>query len=100
MSAYAGSAAFNLILMAFLVNAAVPPLGAWLPDAYPEATATGAVFVTAFTTKSAVYALIRGFAGTEVWVGWGARVAGSGAGYAVLEHDAGRLLYSALARTL
>ncbi len=52
-----------LILIAFLINAAVPPLGAWLPDAYPEATVTGAVFMTAFTTKTAVYALIRGFPG-------------------------------------
>ena len=92
MSAYAGSAAFNLILMAFLLNAAVPPLGAWLPDAYPEATATGAVFLTAFTTKSAVYALIRGFAGTEMLIWWGAAMAVYGVVYAVLENDARRLL--------
>jgi multicomponent Na+:H+ antiporter subunit D len=92
MSPYAGSAAFTLILIAFLVNAAVPPLGAWLPDAYPEATATGAVFLTAFTTKSAVYALIRGFAGTEILVWWGAAMAVYGVVYAVLENDARRLL--------
>ena len=92
MSPYAGSAAFNLILLAFLLNAAVPPLGAWLPDAYPEATATGAVFLTAFTTKSAVYALIRGFAGTEILVWWGAAMAVYGVVYAVLENDARRLL--------
>jgi multicomponent Na+:H+ antiporter subunit D len=92
MSSYAGSPAFALILIAFLVNAAVPPLGAWLPDAYPEATATGAVFLTAFTTKSAVYALIRGFAGTEILVWWGAGMAVYGVVYAVLENDARRLL--------
>src|SRR5947199_4864206 len=92
MSRYAGSASFNLILLAFLINAAVPPLGAWLPDAYPEAGATGAVFLTAFTTKSAVYALIRGFAGTEILVWWGAVMAVYGVVYAVLEHDARRLL--------
>lgn len=92
MSPYAGSAAFTLILAAFLLNAAVPPLGAWLPDAYPEATATGAVFLTAFTTKSAVYALIRGFAGTEMLVWWGAGMAVYGVVYAVLENDARRLL--------
>jgi multicomponent Na+:H+ antiporter subunit D len=88
----AGSAAFVLILVAFLLNAAVPPLGAWLPDAYPEATATGAVFLTAFTTKSAVYALIRGFAGTEILVWLGAAMAVYGVVYAVLENDARRLL--------
>src|SRR5262249_6672194 len=47
MAPWSGSPAFALILVAFLLNAAVPPLGAWLPDAYPEATVTGAVFLTA-----------------------------------------------------
>jgi multicomponent Na+:H+ antiporter subunit D len=92
MSPYVGGAAANLILVAFLLNAAVPPLGAWLPDAYPEATATGAVFMTAFTTKSAVYTLIRGFAGTEILVWLGAAMAVYGVVYAVLENDARRLL--------
>src|SRR6266850_3874855 len=92
MSPYAGSATFALILIAFLLNATVPPLGAWLPDAYPEASATGAVFLTAFTTKSAVYVLIRGFAGTEILVWWGAAMAVYGVVYAVLENDARRLL--------
>src|SRR3989454_11477320 len=92
LSRDAGSAAFALILIAFLLNAAVPPLGAWLPDAYPEASATGAVFLTAFTTKSAVYALIRGFAGTEILVWWGAAMAVYGGGFAVLEKRARRAL--------
>jgi multicomponent Na+:H+ antiporter subunit D len=92
MTPYAGSAAFVLILIAFLLNAAVPPLGAWLPDAYPEATVTGAVFLTAFTTKSAVYSLIRGYAGTEILMWLGAFMAVYGVVYAVLENDARRLL--------
>jgi multicomponent Na+:H+ antiporter subunit D len=87
-----GSSGWTLILLAFLLNAAVPPLGAWLPDAYPEATVTGAVFMTAFTTKSAVYALIRGFPGTELLVWLGAAMAIYGVVYAVLENDARRLL--------
>jgi multicomponent Na+:H+ antiporter subunit D len=92
MAAYSGSLAWILILLAFLLNAAVPPLGAWLPDAYPEATVTGAVFMTAFTTKSAVYALIRGFPGTELLVWLGAAMAIYGVVYAVLENDGRRLL--------
>jgi multicomponent Na+:H+ antiporter subunit D len=92
LSPYAGTPAFYLILIAFLVNAAVPPFGAWLPDAYPEATVTGAVFLTAFTTKSAVYALVRGFPGTEILVWAGAIMAVYGVVYAVLENDARRLL--------
>jgi multicomponent Na+:H+ antiporter subunit D len=92
MGAISGSLAWWLILIAFLLNAAVPPLGAWLPDAYPKATVTGAVFMTAFTTKSAVYAIIRGFAGTEILVWLGAAMAVYGVVYAVLENDARRLL--------
>src|SRR5436309_2008257 len=46
MGAYSGGMAWAMILVAFILNAAVPPLGAWLADAYPEATATGAVFMT------------------------------------------------------
>ncbi len=89
---FSGGLAWWLILVAFLLNAGVPPLGAWLPDAYPEASATGSVFMTAFTTKSAVYVLIRCFAETEVLVWLGAAMAIYGVVYAVLENDARRLL--------
>jgi multicomponent Na+:H+ antiporter subunit D len=92
MKASSGGMAWAMILAAFLLNAAVPPLGAWLPDAYPEATVTGAVFMTAFTTKSAVYVLLRGYAGTELLVWLGAAMAIYGVVYAVLENDARRLL--------
>lgn len=81
-----------LIFLAFIINAAVPPLGAWLPDAYPEATVTGAVFLTAFTTKSAIYVLIRGFPGVELLMWLGAIMALYGVVYAVLENDIRRLL--------
>jgi multicomponent Na+:H+ antiporter subunit D len=92
MAPFAGGPAFYCILIGFILNAAVPPLGAWLADAYPEATVTGAVFMTAFTTKSAVYVLIRAFPGTELLVWLGAVMAIYGVVYAVLENDARRLL--------
>ena len=81
-----------LILLAFVINAAVPPFHAWLSDAYPEATVTGAVFLTAFTTKSAIYVLIRGFPGLETLVWSGAIMAVYGVVFAVLENDIRRLL--------
>jgi multicomponent Na+:H+ antiporter subunit D len=84
--------ACSLILIAFLINAAVPPFHAWLADAYPEATVTGAVFLTAFTTKSAVYVLIRGFPGLELLAWLGAIMAIYGVVFAVLENDIRRLL--------
>src|SRR5260370_11741245 len=92
MGSSPGGVAWAVFFPLFLHNAAVPPLGAWLPDAYPEATVTCAVFMTAFTTKSAVYVLIRGYAGTELLVWLGAALAIYGAVYAVLENDARRLL--------
>ncbi|MGO4622910.1 Na(+)/H(+) antiporter subunit D [Ensifer sp. 2YAB10] len=81
-----------LILVGFLLNAAVPPLNAWLTDAYPEATVTGAVFMSAFTTKTAVYVLARAFPGTELLVWLGTVMALYGVIYAVLENDCRRLL--------
>ncbi len=81
-----------LILAGFLLNAAVPPLNAWLTDAYPEATVTGAVFMSAFTTKTAVYVLARAFPGTELLVWLGTAMALYGVIYAVLENDCRRLL--------
>jgi multicomponent Na+:H+ antiporter subunit D len=67
-------------------------LHAWLADAYPEATVTGAVFMSAFTTKTAVYALARGFWGWEILVPAGVIMALYGVVYAVLSDDIRRLL--------
>ncbi|HEV2394867.1 MAG TPA: Na(+)/H(+) antiporter subunit D [Verrucomicrobiae bacterium] len=84
--------AIYLIMIGFILNAAVPPLHAWLPDAYGEATFNGAVFMCAFTTKTAVYALCRGFAGMGILVPLGVIMALYGVVYAVLENDSRRLL--------
>jgi multicomponent Na+:H+ antiporter subunit D len=81
-----------LILFGFCLNAAVPPLHAWLSDAYPEGTVTGSVFLSAFTTKIAVYALARGFAGFEPLIWVGTIMAIYGVVFAVLENDIRRLL--------
>ncbi|MGH8667680.1 MAG: Na(+)/H(+) antiporter subunit D [Burkholderiales bacterium] len=97
-----GSTAFNameldtvvqgLILAAFLVNAGAWPLSAWLPDAYPEASWSGMVFLSAFTTKTAVYVLLRGFPGTELLVYVGLAMVFYGIVYALLENDMRRIL--------
>jgi multicomponent Na+:H+ antiporter subunit D len=87
-----GGAAAWLILLGFAVNAAIPPLGPWLPDSYPRATVTGAVFCSALTTKTAVYVLIRGFYGWEILVPAGVIMALYGVVYAVLANDVRELL--------
>ena len=83
---------YGLILMAVAVNAAIPPFHAWLADAYPEASITGTVFLSAFTTKTAVYVLIRVFPGSDLLVWVGVVMAIYGVVYAVLENDIRRLL--------
>ena len=81
-----------LIFIAFGIKCAFPLLHNWLTDAYPEATPTGTVFLSAFTTKVAVYALARGFAGTELLVYIGAVMTCFPIFYAVIENDLRRVL--------
>ena len=81
-----------LIMWGFLLNAAAPPLHGWLPDAYGEASVTGAVFLCAFTTKTAVYTLVRSLAGLDILIFIGAFMAVYGIIYALLENDSRRLL--------
>ena len=81
-----------LIFFGIAVNAAIPPLHPWLQDAYPEATVTGAVFLSAFTTKSAVYVMARIFPGAELLIWLGAIMTAIPIFYAVLENDIRRVL--------
>lgn len=82
----------KLILLAFGIKAAFPLLHNWLQDAYPEATATGTVFLSAFTTKLAIYSLARGFAGTEELIYIGCAMTLFPIVFAVIENDLRRVL--------
>ena len=81
-----------LILLGIAVSAAIPPLHAWIADSYPEATAAGSVFLSAFTTKAAVYVLARVFPGAELLLIAGTVMALYGVVFAVLENDIRRIL--------
>jgi len=87
-----GGAAYWLILLGVSINAAVIPFNAWLTDAYPEGTIGGTVFLGAFTTKVAIYCLMRIFPGTELLIWIGVMMAIYGVVYALLENDIRRLL--------
>lgn len=87
-----GSLAGWLIFLAFGIKCAFPLLHNWLTDAYPEATPTGTIFLSAFTTKVAVYALARGYPGTELLVYIGAIMTCFPIFYAVIENDLRRVL--------
>ena len=82
----------TIILLAFGIKCAFPLLHNWLQDAYPEASVTGTVFLSAFTTKLAVYALARGYAGTEMLIWIGAAMTAFPIFYAVIENDLRRVL--------
>ncbi len=81
-----------LFFIAFGIKSAFPLVHNWLTDAYPEATVSGTVFLSSFTTKVAVYALARSFAGTELLIYIGAVMAFFPIYYAVIENDLRRVL--------
>ncbi|MCB1675643.1 MAG: Na(+)/H(+) antiporter subunit D [Halioglobus sp.] len=81
-----------MVLIGILINAAAPPVSAWLADAYPESSPTGSVFLSAFTTKTAVLTLILLFPGEPVLIGVGLYMVMYGIIYALLENDARRIL--------
>ncbi|MEM7610400.1 MAG: Na(+)/H(+) antiporter subunit D [Pseudomonadota bacterium] len=81
-----------MMLIGILINAAAPPVSAWLADSYPTSSATGSVFLSAFTTKTAVLALILLFPGESVLIGVGLFMVIYGIIYALLENDIRRIL--------
>jgi len=81
-----------MVLIGILINAAAPPVSAWLADSYPESSPTGSVFLSAFTTKTAVLALILLFPGEPVLIWIGLFMVMYGIIYALLENDARRIL--------
>jgi len=86
------SAGVVLIFVAFGIKSAFPFLHNWLQDSYPNGTVTGTVFLSAFTTKLAIYALARGFPGTEILVPIGCIMTLFPVFYAVIENDLRRVL--------
>ncbi len=94
------SAAGWLLLIGFGIKACFPLLHMWMPDAYPKATAFGAVVLSAFTTKMAIYALARGFPGEELLIYVGAVMAVFPIFFAIVENDLRRTLAYALINQL
>ena len=81
-----------LLLAGFGIKAAFPMVHNWLQDAYPKASETGSVVLSAFTTKLAVYALARYFAGLDALIWIGAIMAVFPVFFAVIENDLRKVL--------
>ncbi|MCA9148108.1 MAG: hypothetical protein KDA92_02350 [Planctomycetales bacterium] len=90
----------RLILIAFAIKAGFPLLNTWLLDAYPAASPAGTVVLSAFTTKLAIYALLRGFAGWEPLIAVGCVMAIVPLIQALIEDDARRTLVYCLINQL
>ena len=82
----------KLMLIAFGIKAGFPLLHNWIQDAYPRSSVTGTVILSVFTTKLAIYALMRGFAGTEILIYIGAVMTVFPVFFAVLENDLRKVL--------
>ena len=85
---YLGS---NLMLLGFIINSATTPFHSWLSDSYSEATPSGSIYMTAFTTKTAIFCLIMTFSGVPLLMWMGAIQAVFALFLAVLENDGRRL---------
>lgn len=83
---------FLFMLAGIGLNAAIVPLHTWVPDAYPSAGTAATVVMSIFTTKVAVYILVRTFAGSGILVLLGAAMAIYGALFALFQSDIRRVL--------
>ena len=81
-----------LILLAFGIKAGFPLLHNWIQDSYPKSSVTGTVILSVFTTKVAIYALMRGYAGTEILIYIGGVMTVFPVFFAVLENDLRKVL--------
>lgn len=86
------SGASWLIFLAFGIKCGFPLLHNWITDAYPASTPTGTVFLCAFTTKVAIYAMARAFPGTDLLIYIGVVMACYPIFFAVIENDLRRVL--------
>ncbi|MEM0985919.1 MAG: Na(+)/H(+) antiporter subunit D [Pseudomonadota bacterium] len=87
-----GDAGATFIFIALAIKAAFPFLHNWLQDSYPKATVVGAVVLSAFTTKLAVYAFARLFPGFDVLIWIGAVMTVFPVFFAVIESDLRKVL--------
>ncbi len=81
-----------LLFIAMGIKCGFPFLHNWIQDAYPKASITGTVILSAFTTKLALYALARCYAGESLLIYIGAVMTCFPVFFAVIENDLRRVL--------
>lgn len=81
-----------LIFLGLGVNGAWPLLHGWVVEAYPETSPSGVLYLSSFTTKTAVYALAVLYPGERALVAVGAVMVLFTVWYAVIENDLRKVL--------
>ncbi len=81
-----------VMFLAFGIKSAFPLLHNWVQDAYPKSTITGAIILSIFTTKLAVYSLARAFPGTPELIYIGAVMTIFPIFFALIENDLRKVL--------
>lgn len=81
-----------VMFIAFGIKAAFPLLHNWVQDAYPKSSISGTIVLSIFTTKLAVYALARAFAGVEALIYLGAVMTLFPIFFALIENDLRKVL--------
>ena len=81
-----------LMLLGIGIKAGFPFLHNWIQDAYPKSSVTGTVVLATFSTKMAIYALARGYAGTDALIYIGVIMTLFPVFFAVIENDLRKVL--------
>ncbi len=81
-----------LIFVGLGIKCAFPLVHNWLIDAYPESTPTGTVYLSVFSTKTAIFGLAIAFPGAQPLIWIGTVMAIFPIFYAVIENDFRRVL--------
>ncbi|MEM8771794.1 MAG: Na(+)/H(+) antiporter subunit D [Pseudomonadota bacterium] len=89
-----GAIKFSALVMflAFGIKSAFPLLHNWVQDSYSKSTITGAIILSIFTTKLAVYSLARAFPGTNELIYIGAVMTIFPIFFALIENDLRKVL--------
>ena len=88
-----GSAAAMLAAIGIGVNCGFIFLHSWIPDTYPRPHVAASVFLSVFTTKTAVFVMFRAFPDGGLWLAYlGGAMAVYGVFFALLQYDPRRLL--------
>ncbi|WP_411819678.1 Na(+)/H(+) antiporter subunit D [Hyphococcus formosus] len=81
-----------VMFLAFGIKSAFPLLHNWVQDSYPKSTINGAIILSIFTTKLAVYSLARAFPGTNELIYIGAVMTIFPIFFALIENDLRKVL--------